>query len=384
MRMKVLVYNAQFCPKTQTFIYNEVFGVGKSEDVSILTHKRINKEIFPFDKVIIIPRQPLTIVNKINGRLNKLGYRYGHHHKVLSKKITDLVHQKNPTIIHLHFGPDAILFLDNYKIRESDRIFISFHGYDASRMLVENKAYVKRLEKIFRLPQIYPIVVSIDMFNRMNRFGLNLSRTQVLYYGANIEKFTPRELDSNAESKIFLQVSGFKEKKGHVYTIQAYKSFVDTYPHLKSKLILAGDGELLDSMKELVLELGISDLVEFPGFLTIEQTIDYMCLADVFVHHSVTDSNGDKEGIPNALIEAMAMELPIISTVHSGIPELIEDGVNGFLIKEKNITEYTVKMKEIYDWGKQSNNREVVLERFEIKKHVEKLISFYKKASNSN
>ena len=101
--------------------------------------------------------------------------------------------------------------------------------------------------------------------------------------------------------------------------------------------------------------------------------------ADVFVHHSITSSNGDQEGIPTALMEAMAMELPVISTIHSGIPELVQNGVNGYLVQEKDINTYAKKMSEALKLGKLLKNREIINADFELTKHNEQLVQLYQK-----
>ena len=101
--------------------------------------------------------------------------------------------------------------------------------------------------------------------------------------------------------------------------------------------------------------------------------------ANAFVHHSITASNGDAEGLPNAIIEAMAMELPVISTWHAGIPELIEDGVNGYLVKEKDVDTYVKRMKDILEWKYQPKNREKIVSHFSNEVHCQSLIKIYNK-----
>ena len=102
--------------------------------------------------------------------------------------------------------------------------------------------------------------------------------------------------------------------------------------------------------------------------------------ADYFIHHSIVDSRGDMEGIPNALMEAMAMELPVISSIHSGIPELVEDGVNGYLVKEKDVTNYAKRFEDILNFGYLSINREKVIEKFELRAHKRILSQLYQKS----
>jgi len=127
----------------------------------------------------------------------------------------------------------------------------------------------------------------------------------------------------------------------------------------------------------LVKNLDIENNVEFVGYVKPERAIELMKRSHVFVHHSIISKNGDQEGIPNALMEAMAMELPVLSTKHSGIPELVQDGENGFLVDEKNIQLYTERMNEIIKWKTVPENRIVIENKFEMTIHNKKLESIY-------
>jgi len=99
--------------------------------------------------------------------------------------------------------------------------------------------------------------------------------------------------------------------------------------------------------------------------------------AHYFVHHSITTEAGDTEGIPNAIMEAMAMELPVLATCHAGIPELVEDGIHGYLIPERDIDQYARRIADILQWGYQPKNRQKVQAQFELERHKEELIRYY-------
>ncbi len=107
---------------------------------------------------------------------------------------------------------------------------------------------------------------------------------------------------------------------------------------------------------------------------------ELMKQADIFVHHSITASNGDQEGIPNVIMEAMATGLPIISTYHAGIPELITDEFNGYLVEEKDSEEYAKKIRKLLTEDISFiplNARKTIEEKFNLKKQQIKLNSIY-------
>lgn len=131
-----------------------------------------------------------------------------------------------------------------------------------------------------------------------------------------------------------VSVSRLIKKKGLEYTIKAVAKLIKKYPHLE--YTIAGFGELHDQLKQLIDNLGAQNNIKLVGHLSQEKVVALLNKSDIFILPSLTDKKGNQEGIPNSLKEAMAMGLPVISTYHAGIPELIKDGITGFLVPEKN------------------------------------------------
>ena len=113
--------------------------------------------------------------------------------------------------------------------------------------------------------------------------------------------------------------------------------------------MLAGEGPLRPRIETLCATLGVSDKVRFTGRVNKDEVIALMREADAFVQHSVSLDDGRKEGLPTVLMEAMSTGLPVIATRHSGIPELVEDGVDGFLVGERDLPEYVKRMEGLVD-----------------------------------
>jgi colanic acid/amylovoran biosynthesis glycosyltransferase len=97
---------------------------------------------------------------------------------------------------------------------------------------------------------------------------------------------------------------------------------------------IVGDGELRLQIEQQISLLGMQDVVTLAGWCNHEQVVEQIHAAHLLIAPSVTASNGDQEGIPNVVKEAMATGLPVLTTRHGGIPELVEDGVNGYLVAE--------------------------------------------------
>lgn len=376
--MKVLVFSQEFANPTLTFIYNEMTGVANRVSLRVLTCKRLNEQLFPFDDVVEIPFEQQPFLAKLKYKLRSNNLYPGFISGAFKRKAAETIRQYNPDIIHTHFGFESLLLLLNVKVKDQP-IFISFHGYDASHKL-NSRWYRYTIKRLLNKDNVHAIFVSHYMKNCVEAKIGKVKRANILYYGTDIA-FFKREVYTNQEDAYtFLQVSSFAEKKGHVYTIAAYKKFREANPSLNTKLILAGQGPLLAECQQLVQKLDLNDSVVFPGIVTRVEAKALMEKANCFLHHSVTSSIGDTEGIPNAIMEAMAMELPIISTIHAGIPELVENDKHGYLVPEKEIEAYALAMQKMISWKLKPENRKKIQQLFEKEQHAEQLIGFYKAA----
>lgn len=156
--------------------------------------------------------------------------------------------------------------------------------------------------------------------------------------------FSPRKLRFDGKIHL-LTVARLVEKKGIQYSIQAVAKVVKKYPQIEYKI--AGDGPLKSDMESLIDGLKVNGNVKLLGGKQQGEIIELMKDADIFLAPSVTSNDGDQEGIPVAIMEALAQGLPVISTYHSGIPELVQDGISGFLVPERdtksNIKKYGLK-----------------------------------------
>ena len=382
--MNIAIYLQHYLSPSMTFIYRQILGVQKSVKPLVFVSNKIeNLYMFPVESINFKSRNLLRI--KTSRVFNKI---YGPH-KLLSRKPKISYHQKkyftkiisnnDVKLIHAHFGPSGIEILPIAKDLNIPLV-VSFHGYDGS-ILLKYEGYKQKLKRLFEYSHV--IVPSHYMLNELNERVGNLINYSIVNYGIPLDDFRYVKRASvkgkvdRGEELTFLQVSNFVEKKGHFYTLSAFKELLNFYPNVQ--LILAGDGYLKGKIQELVNNLGLNKKVIFPGAVNHKQVSNFMSKADVFLHHSVTSTQGDKEGIPNVIMEAMATGLPCISTLHAGIPELIRDGVNGFLVEEKDINGYVQKMITLLSSSANfaSEARNTVESDFNLDLQNEKLIKIY-------
>jgi colanic acid/amylovoran biosynthesis glycosyltransferase len=145
--------------------------------------------------------------------------------------------------------------------------------------------------------------------------------------------FRERPRPNDGEWK-FLQAGRLIEKKGFETSLRAFATFLKRYP--RARFTIAGEGPLLEELQTLARELGLQDRVCFAGFLSQAQLREAMYEAHIFVHPSELGADGNQEGVPNSMLEAMASGLPVFATNHGGIPEAIENDVSGVLVPERD------------------------------------------------
>ncbi|MFZ4542776.1 MAG: glycosyltransferase family 4 protein [Saprospiraceae bacterium] len=375
--MKILMFCKVFANPTLTFIYNEIEYLRENgHDVMILTMERKNELIFPHNNIIIL-QEYNNIERRIRHILQSNDIAYGFIDKKIYTRLQKIIFNFKPDVIHCHFGFDSWFLLLNCNPSKIPILF-TLHGFDVSHKL-NSARYRNTLKNVFDRNDIFPIFISNFAFQSIqNKFG-QLRKSKVLFCGIDIEIFRRTNYNLSKRTFVFLQISSFAEKKGHKYTIQAFYNFLK-FSKRNVKLILAGDGAERHSIVNQIKLLAIDNYVKFVGIVDRLEASSLMNDAHAFLHHSVTSSIGDKEGIPTAIMEAMAMELPIISTFHAGIPELVEDGVNGLLVNERDVDAYAEAMNKILTWDYLPQNRAKIEAYFEKEKHGKLLVQYYEDA----
>ncbi len=283
-------------------------------------------------------------------------------------------------LFHVHFGQNFIAF-QNLFMCINNPVIVSFHGLDASQY-IQQKGSDCYTELFNRADLI--ITPSYEMQNVLLSIGCNKNKMLVHRYGVDANTFIPKARDENDQIIKLLTVARLVEKKGIEYSLRA---FAEVNPaNVFYKII--GEGPLEEYLKNLVNKLEINNKVFFLGSKTKEEIVKEMSDADIYVLTSMTASDGDKEGLPVTLIEAQSAGLPVLSTLHAGIPEIIRDNQTGFLCEEKNIKCIADKLKILVnnpDVRKKFSEqaREHILEEFNLKKLNTRLYKLYKMTNHN-
>lgn len=216
-----------------------------------------------------------------------------------------------------------------------------FHGYDASV-----KSVIENCDKYKEVFNYSSFVIAVSILMREKLIQLGCSKDKVIYntYGPNPLFFT---IKPQFREATFVGLGRFVDKKAPYYTILAFSKVLGQYPD--AKLVIGGNGKLYEVCKNLIRYLKIEESVLLPGILSKEQFFEYMENALAFVQHSVTAIDGDQEGTPVAILEGSAAGLPVISTFHAGIPDVILDGETGLLVKEHDVDAMAGKMLQLLE-----------------------------------
>ena len=134
---------------------------------------------------------------------------------------------------------------------------------------------------------------------------------------------------------VFVAVGRFVDKKAPQLTLAAFGQVAATLR--EAQLVMIGDGPLFESTRRAARSFGLEDRVEFRGRQTSQEVATAMRKARVFVQHSIRTVRGDSEGTPVSILEAGAAGLPVVSTRHAGIKDVVQHGSTGFLVEEGDV-----------------------------------------------
>lgn len=236
-------------------------------------------------------------------------------------------------IIHCHFpsnGELAVSLRDFGVVR--GKVIISLHGYNVPHFA--NGDMLRMYSNLAKRGDLF-LFCSKHMQRWYDNQGFGAGRTIVHRYGLRTELFPGSRRRSDQTGGIrLLSVGRLVEKKGFEFAVKGVAMLLSKFPNVRYEIV--GDGELRPELELLIAELGVARNVRLLGWRERDEILSLYEQTDIFLAPSVTSLDGDQEGIPLALHEAMASGLPVISTRHTGIPELVYDGKTGFLVEERD------------------------------------------------
>ena len=362
--MKIAYLLRKFPNLSQTFVLNQITGlIDRGHDVHIISRKKGEYDvqhacIGEYDlmgKAIFFGNRPKrhrrfgnllrTTTNVASVLIKKpvvlwslFKFRTLAHDVTFSDKLALARYLLAPSnqfdLIHCHFGPNGNLAALMKRIGVfSGKVVTTFHGYDITQYLKGNGNRV--YDSLFQVGDLF-LPISNRWEAELVKLGCDPGKIIVHHMGVETELFSlPTKSKGDDRNVNILTVGRLVEKKGVEFGIRAFAKISRDYPQLR--YLIAGDGPLAGDLEQLLIELDVGDCVSMLGWKTQEEISELMKTADIILAPSIVDKNGDQEGIPVVLMEALAMGIPVLSTLHSGIPELVEDGVSGLLVPEFDV-----------------------------------------------
>lgn len=284
-------------------------------------------------------------------------------------------------ILHCQFGKlgPRVLPLLGSRARPG-RLVTSFRGADLTSWV---KRSPRMYDELFERGDLF-LPVSQSFRHRLIDMGCDPERVHVLHSGIRLERFRYKERARRGEEPTrVLFVGRLTEKKGVTYALEAVARVLSSGVPLSFTVV--GDGELRPQLEARARALGIAGSVEWAGDRSVDSVVEYMQRSHLLIAPSVISSDGGQEGIPNVLKEAMATGMPVLATTHSGIPELVEDGVSGFLVAERDVEALTQRLLEMTEhpelWPSLGlAGRQAVEAGFDIEKLNDRLVELYQQS----
>lgn len=254
-------------------------------------------------------------------------------------------------IVHTHSSKAGFLGRLAARLAGAKVIVHTIHGLPFHPYQSGIVNYIYRLCERFSACFTHKIIaVSGAMVEQALRGGISKrEKFVVIYSGLDLEKFKPRQKDERLKKQFGItqdeivigKVARLFYLKGHNYLFKAVSNLISDFPHLK--ILLVGEGILRQELEREVEALGLKDRVIFAGLVSRDRIPEMITLMDIVVHCSL------REGLARVIPQAMAMEKPVVAFDLDGSREIIEDGINGFLVRPEDVKELTNTLKKLFD-----------------------------------
>ncbi|MDV6253341.1 glycosyltransferase [Vibrio sp. EA2] len=382
--MRIGVYSNGYPKLSQTFVDKQINALVENGcDVTVLTDKQSNSPSIVNSDLDIIDFSPkansnlarvfvyffLFVLASLKGKGN-LAFSVSKDDKLAFSQKLSIVYalakgiKLSYDVILVHFGNFGyyISTLKSCGVLRG-KVAIIFHGYEISRKKVLSDN-VDAYRACFDSCDMF-LPVSKLWKEKLIKMGCPSRKVYVSRMGIDLDDFVYKTANSDSEVFKLIQVGRLTKKKGILDTINAIALLPkDSNIHLD----VVGSGELENEALELVRKLGLFNKIKFHGPLPNTMVKKLLFQSNAYILPSKVADDGDMEGVPVALMEAMAVGLPVISTYHSGIPELIDDGVSGFLVNEGDVEALSNTVYTVSRYDQSSLNKITVSARQKIEK----------------
>ncbi len=299
----------------------------------------VDRPVFCIGKELLNVRDMLTAPFFVPSNYLKhsvLRVPYG----VNRKRLINFLKKQRVDVMLSEFGSQSMLIADVAK-ETGIPAFCYFRGRDASYWL-SSPSRIKAYKKVFEnLDGVF--AVSQFLLDNLAAKGICHPNSHAVPSGTDIDIFKPGLKDRN----LCVSVGRFVDKKYPQLAVRSFLKATEGFPNARFEMI--GKGPALRQCQKLVKDAQAERKVIFHGNRPPEFVAERLSRAAFFVQHSVIDKTGEAEGLPSSIQEAMAAGCAIVSTRHAGIPELVEEGLSGYLSDELDESDFAELIKSAFE-----------------------------------
>jgi colanic acid/amylovoran biosynthesis glycosyltransferase len=325
----VASYCATFLKPEMWHIYRQITSLRRVRPV-VIAQKRENEERFPFQDIRVVRKPPWHFLRRV--WFKQIVDRPWQISGDEVREIERALAESNAQLLHIYFGHIAVL-LRPLICHWPKRTIVSFHGADVL-VDMQKTAYRRAAEEMLSLVRRV-LVRSESLRQAVINLGCAREKIEIQRAGIPVDQFPLRDRSVPDDGGWrLLQAGRLIEKKGLRTTLRAFAKFRREFP--ASRLTIAGEGPQLGELQSLARALEIAAAVDFSGFVSQEKLRELFYSSHLFLHPSETGPDGNQEGVPNSMLEAMSTGLPVFATRHGGIPEAVEHNISGIVVEERD------------------------------------------------
>jgi glycosyltransferase involved in cell wall biosynthesis len=320
-RPSVAIFCATYLRPEMLHIHRHIAGLKNFPPV-VITQKRDGD--WPVERIRVVPRSPFRFVSR---GIERLGGQAWQISAGEARRIGEAA--ADASLLHIFFGNVAVHLLPLLR-RARIPAVVSFHGSDVAGAIATS-GYGEARREMFERSRLV-LCRSEQLAEKVAGLGCDPGKLRIMKTVLPEIGFVDPTPPTDGQWQM-VQACRLVPKKGLATSLRAFAIFSKTFPG--ARFTIAGEGPMEEELRGLASSLGIADRVSLTGFLPQESLRQLYSRSHFFLHPSET-ADGDVEGIPNSLLEAMASGLPAVATRHGGIPEVVVDGIAGLLCEERD------------------------------------------------
>lgn len=284
--------------------------------------------------------------------------------------------------IHAHFAHDPTLIAQLVQMLTG--ISYSFTAHARDLVQIPPAALISRTESATAVATCS--ATNLEYFKATLPAPL-LAKVKLIYHGVDTERFKPAENRAANDVPQIVSIGRLVEKKGFGDLVAACQMLHEQGQAFHCTIY--GEGPLAGELTRQIAESGLQEVVSLPGACTQREIVSALQRADLFALTPFVTEDGDRDGVPNVLVEAMACGLPVVSTAVAGIPELVRDGENGVLVAAHDVAAIAAALGTLLGDGTRRAQmsaaaRQTAIDSFDLRAGARQMVALFEQLTSKS